>query len=181
MTFERYLEKLAKKEFIKKGQLWKLFYGEVSGYQFNEDSITVYFRTGKSKELTWVPYSMEYLKQCHSCGYHILHKSSQKKVKMPVHTIKVHCESEAVTTMKIVTTNEYLYDYIEKQYDAISFIKDHKLVCGDKSIVLEHSYGMGRTIKKVWFENSMEYSNFKDQVTLETKDGNDEEMKDSTK
>lgn len=174
MKFKQYLTKLARKEFLKEGHLWKLLFGEVKGYEFNDDSITVYFKNRKSKELKNIPHSMEYLYECHSCGYHINHRSSQKKVKMPVHTIEVTSYVHPKTTLKIVTTNENIYDYIEKQYKAVSFIKDNKVVYGDKSIVLKHAYGFGMYTKKVKFKNILEYNDFEEIVTLEIVNENDD-------
>lgn len=170
MEFNTYLTKVAKKEFLKEGRLWSLLTCNVRGYVFNNASIEVYFDNGKSKELTDFPYSMEYLKKCHNCGYHIEHPSSQRKVKKPVHTIYVTSYSDSETTLTVRTTRESVYDYLLVQYRAIHHIPNRTITYDDKSIQVAGSSGIGKTTKNEVFENIIEYSQFEDEVTVTTQE-----------
>lgn len=168
MELSVYLEKLAKREYLKEFNLYAYFTYKVIGYSIKDDSITVYIRHGKEKKLEKLPCPIEYFLKCHKTGYHIDHRSSKKPVKKMVYEISVYSISrEQKEELTIRTTNENIYDYIERQYDALNFITEKRIAYGDKSISMKDYdiSGMGRTQKKVKFKNIIEYANFKEEVT----------------
>lgn len=169
MEFDKYLTKIAKREFLKEGRLWNFLTCQVNGYIFRDDSIEVYLDNGKSKELANLPHSMEYFQKCHRYGYHIDHWSSKRKVKKPVHTIHMTNYSDIKTTLTVRTINEHVYKQLHVQFDALGFIPDRTIRYEGKSITLDSSItGMGITTKMETFKNIIEYSQFKDEVTVTT-------------
>lgn len=172
MKLSVYLGKLAKREFLKEFNIYAYFTRNVVGYSLNEDSIVVYFRDGKEKELKNLPYPMHYFNECFKTGYHMKHRSTWRKVKKSVYKIVVHC-SDGTHNEKLTirTTNIGIYDYIKRQYDAIDFIEDNLITYEDKTLCMKDKFisGIGISEKKVKFKNIIEYENFQEEVTLITK------------
>lgn len=170
------MNQLAKRDYLKHGQLIAFFCYRVIGYSFDWENNQIkvqynhFFGKYPEKILSNPPYPMDYFKQCFKAGYHLNHPSTKKSVKRDVFTIHVTNDvSDGWQTLKVVTINPHAYTYLQNQYDAVQFIPDRQIKYDDKSIYLiGHASGIGQSKKTVKFDTILDYEAFKDIVTIET-------------
>lgn len=153
-------------QFLKQGKIFRALRMKPIGYSISEDEVIVQLSGFNTVPLMNLPEKISYYNHCHrNSGYHEKHWFSKIKVRRFVYDIYVYSSKEELT---IQTTNEYVYDYLYKQFDVIDLLEGRRIKYHEHSISFSgmDARGIGCSKERVTFKNIIEYSKFKDQVEL---------------
>ncbi len=167
MKLKQYLRHKARFVYLRKGNVFRfLFPGEARGYHLDGETkeVAVHFPDRRTLVLPNLPYPFEYFEECYQKGgYHLEHPSTKRPVKKTIHNIELRNGEDEF--LRIRTTNAGDYDYLMKQYDALSFIPDRTIRFEEKELrMTSGSRGISHWEETVLFENILAYEAFATEV-----------------